>query len=250
LAGRLYVGTCGWNYDSWRENFYGDTPKKNWLRFCAERFNSIEVNATFYRLQTRETFARWRKETPRDFRFAIKANRYLMHNKKLKDPLPVIRLERDRAAGLAEKLAVVVWQLPHNFKKNLERLETFARALNAWRKARHAIEFRHESWFDDEVLNCLKDHRIAICQSDASDWPMWDAVSTDLVYIRLHGHTRTYISRYGRKGLASWTKRIRRWLREGRDVHCYFDNDALGVAPGDAALLVRTRQGRWRNKRE
>jgi len=244
------VGTCGWNYDSWRENFYGDTPKKNWLRFCAERFNSIEVNATFYRLQTREIFARWRKETPRDFRFAIKANRYLTHNKKLKDPLPAIRLERDRAAGLGNKLAVVVWQLPHNFKTSLERLETFARALNAWRKVRHAIEFRHESWFDDEVLNCLKDHRIAICQSDASDWPMWDAVSTDLVYIRLHGHTRTYISRYGMKGLASWTKRIRRWLREGRDVHCYFDNDTLGVAPEDAALLVRACQGRWRNKRE
>jgi len=182
VNGRLYVGTSGWNYDSWREHFYGDTPKKNWLRFCAERFTAIEVNATFYRLQTRETSARWRKETPRNFRFAIKANRYLTHNKKLKDPLPAIRLERDRATGLGNKLAVVVWQLPHNFKKNLDRLETFARALNAWRTVRHTIEFRHTSWFDDEVQNYLEAYRIAICQSDAADWPTWDAVSTDLVY--------------------------------------------------------------------
>jgi len=239
LAGRLHIGTSGWSYDSWRDNFYGDTPKKNWLRFCAGRFTAIEVDATFYRLQTRETFVRWRKETPRGFRFAIKANRYLTHSKKLKDPLPAIRLEREHAAGLGDKLAVVVWQLPHNFKKNLERLETFARALNAWRKVRHAIEFRHESWFREDVLECLKAHRIAVCQSDATDWPMWGAVSTDLVYVRLHGHTRTYASRYGKKGLAPWVKRIRRWLREGQDVHCYFDNDAFGAAPKDAGLLLQ-----------
>jgi len=239
VPGRLYIGTSGWNYDSWRDNFYGDTRKKDWLCFCAGRFTAIEVNATFYRLQTRKTFARWRKETPREFCFAIKANRYLTHSKKLKDPLPTIRLERDRAAGLGNKLAVVVWQLPHNFRKNLERLEGFARALNAWRKVRHAIEFRHESWFDDAVLECLKAHRIAVCQSDAADWPMWDAVSTDLVYIRLHGHTSTYTSRYGKNGLAPWVKNIRRWLRDGRDIHCYFDNDALGAAPKDAGLLLK-----------
>ena len=195
-TGRAYVGTSGWNYDVWREAFYGGRPRKDWLRFCAQRFTAIEANATFYRLQTKATFERWRRETPPEFRFAIKANRYLTHNKKLKDPLPAIRLERDRAARLGPKLAAVIWQLPRNFHRNPGRLETFVRALGGWRRVRHAIEFRHESWFDEEIAACLRAHRIAVCQSDAADWPLWDAVTTDLVYVRLHGHTETYASGY------------------------------------------------------
>ena len=125
--GRAYIGTSGWSYDSWGETFYGGRPKRDWLRFCAERFSAIEANATFYRLQSKATFQRWRRETPLEFRFAIKANRYLTHNKKLGDPLPPI--ERDLASGLGAKLVAVVWQLPANFHRNLERLEGFARAL-------------------------------------------------------------------------------------------------------------------------
>ncbi|HEU5339582.1 MAG TPA: DUF72 domain-containing protein, partial [Sulfuricaulis sp.] len=97
MGSRAYIGTSGWNYDSWRDDFYRDNSRKNWLRYCAERFSGIEVNATFYRLQSQETFRRWRDETPAKFRFAIKGNRYLTHNKKLADPLAAIRLERDRA---------------------------------------------------------------------------------------------------------------------------------------------------------
>jgi hypothetical protein len=117
MAGRACIGTSGWNYDSWRDDFYRGLPRSNWLRFCAERFSSIEVNATFYRLQSKETFRRWRDETPADFRFAIKGNRFVTHNKKLADPLPAIRLERDRAKGLGNKLAAVVWQLPERVHK-------------------------------------------------------------------------------------------------------------------------------------
>ena len=128
MAGRAYIGTSGWGYDGWAEAFYGGLPKQDWLRFCAEKFSAIEVNATFYRLQSRETFRRWGHETPREFRFAIKANRYLTHNKKLNDPLPTIRIER--ASALGAKLAAVVWQLPHNLHRNLERLTGFAQASN------------------------------------------------------------------------------------------------------------------------
>ncbi len=239
MAGRVYIGTSGWNYDSWKDAFYGATPKKDWLCFCAGRFNAIEVNATFYRLQSRETFRRWRDATPADFRFAIKGNRFLTHNKKLADPLPAIRLERDRAAGLGNKLAAVVWQLPHNFHKHLDRLEGFARALRRWQRPRHAIEFRHESWFDVEVADCLRAHRIAVCQSDAADWPLWDAVTTDMVYVRLHGHTLTYASGYSDTLLKNWAGKIRRWRRKGFEVHVYFDNDAFGYAPFDALRLMR-----------
>jgi len=236
--GRAYIGTSGWRYDAWREDFYGGRPAGEWLRYCAGRFTAIEVDATFYRLQSVESFRRWGRETPPAFRFAIKANRYLTHNRKLRAPLGPIRLERSRARGLGAKLAVVLWQLPRNFRCNLGRLEAFARALRAWRGARHAIEFRHPSWFTDEVAACLCAHRIAACQSDAADWPLWDAVTTDLVYVRLHGHAVTYASGYGEAALRAWARRIRRWLRDGRDVHVYFDNDAWGHAPRDALRLM------------
>lgn len=243
-ARRPCIGTSGWNYAGWRESFYRGRPAKEWLRFCAGKFTAIEVNATFYRLQSRDTFRRWRDETPPEFRFAIKANRYLTHNKKLSDPLPAVRIERERAAALGAKLAAVLWQLPRNFRCNLERLERFVHALNSWRRVRHAIEFRHASWFDEAVAACLRDHRVAVCQSDAADWPLWNAVTTDFVYVRLHGHKATYASRYSGAELSAWAAKLRRWLQEGRDVHVYFDNDAFGHAPRDALRLLALMSGR------
>ena len=130
-------------------------PQKQWLRFCAERFTSIEVNGTFYRLQPQSTFEKWRDETPDGFPFAIKGHRYITHNKKLIDvEEPVIRC-RDAASPLGKRLAAVVWQLPAFFKKNIERLEKFLQTLRHWETTRHAIEFRHKTWFDDEVAECL-----------------------------------------------------------------------------------------------
>ncbi len=145
MAGHLYIGTSGWNYDERRDAFYQETPKREWLGFCARIFCAVEINATFYRLQRRETFRRWRAATPEGFRYALKANRYLTHNRKLADPLQVIRVERDRASALAPKLSAVLWQLPAKFPKHMARLENFARALNRWRTVRHAIEFRDPS---------------------------------------------------------------------------------------------------------
>jgi uncharacterized protein YecE (DUF72 family) len=240
MIGRLYLGTSGWNYEEWRESFYHGIPKARWLAFCARQFTAIEVNATFYRLQSRDTYRRWRDETPPEFRFAVKAHRYLTHNKKLREPRPTITLERERASALGRKLAAVLWQLPANLHKDLEKLEGFAGALARWRSARHAIEFRHSSWFDDEVADVLRKHRLAVCQSDAADWPLWDAVTADLVYVRLHGHTQTYASSYSEAQLDDWAHRVRLWRGEGRDAHVYFDNDAFGHAPRNArGLLAR-----------
>jgi uncharacterized protein YecE (DUF72 family) len=162
MPGKAYIGTSGWNYKSWREHFYGDTPQKRWLRFCAERFTSIEVNGTFYRLQPQSTFEKWRNETPDEFPFALKGHRYVTHNKKLIDvEEPVIRC-RDAASPLGKRLAAVVWQLPAFFKKNIERLEIFLRTLRHWETTRHAIEFRHKTWFDDEVAECLTKYAVAV----------------------------------------------------------------------------------------
>ena len=166
------------------------------------------MNGTFYRLQPQSTFEKWRDETPDRFSFAIKGHRYVTHNKKLIDvEEPVIRC-RDAASPLGKRLAAVVWQLPAFFKKNIERLEKFLLTLRHWEITRHAIEFRHKTWFDDEVADCLTKHAVAICMSDAPDWPIWDRVTTDLVYIRLHGHTRKYASSYSKPALKKWATRL------------------------------------------
>ncbi len=238
MAGKAYIGTSGWNYKGWRHSFYGDTPQKQWLRFCAEHFSSIEVNSTFYRLQEKSTFKKWRDETPKGFPFAIKGHRYVTHNKKLLDVEKSVIRCRESASPLGKRLAAVVWQLPAFLKKDIERLEKFLRNLRHWKSTRHAIEFRDKSWFDDEVADCLERHAVAICMSDAPDWPMWDRVTTDVVYIRLHGHTRKYASSYSKPALGKWATRTQRWLEENRAVHVYFDNDAEGAAPRNALRLL------------
>jgi len=238
MAGKAYIGTSGWNYNGWRHSFYGDTPQKQWLRFCAEHFSSIEVNSTFYRLQEKSTFKKWRDETPKGFPFAIKGHRYVTHNKKLLDVEKSVIRCRESASPLGKRLAAVVWQLPAFLKKDIERLEKFLRNLRHWKSTRHAIEFRDKSWFDDEVADCLERHAVAICMSDAPDWPMWDRVTTDVVYIRLHGHTRKYASSYSKPALGKWATRTQRWLEENRAVHVYFDNDAEGAAPRNALRLL------------
>jgi len=235
---QAYIGTSGWNYKSWRNDFYCDTPQKQWLRFCAEHFSSIEVNSTFYRLQEKSTFKKWRDQTPEGFSFAIKGHRYVTHNKKLLDVEQSVIRCRESASPLGKRLAAVVWQLPAFLKKDIERLEKFVKNLQHWKSTRHAIEFRDKSWFDDQVAECLERHAIAVCMSDAPDWPMWKEVTTDLVYIRLHGHTRKYASSYSKPALRKWATRTRRWLEEHRAVHIYFDNDAEGAAPRNALTLL------------
>lgn len=243
MMGKAYIGTSGWNYKAWKDGFYAGVPQKDWLRYAACRFSGLEVNASFYRLLTAGTTERWYEQTPDDFRFAIKGHRFLTHNKKLADAEEPIKLQRASVAGLGHKLAVVLWQLPHRLKKNLARLQGFAEALDKWPKVRHALELRNESWFDDEVANALAQHNVAVSLSDAADWPMWARVTTDLVYVRLHGHPHTYASAYSESELDAWAECIRIWLSEGRTVHAYFDNDAEGAAPFDALKLAARVQG-------
>ncbi len=242
----IFIGTSGWNYDHWKNDFYAGVKRADWLRHYAGQFNAVEVNATFYRLQKPETLQRWHDETPEHFHFAIKGNRYLTHNKKLTDPDEPIELERRNAAPLGHKLAAVLWQLPGNFHKNIERLQTFCKALLVWGDVRHAIEFRHPSWFDRTTAAYLREFGIANCQSDAADWPLWPAVTTNLVYIRLHGHTRAYASAYRRDALQRWAESINTWRRAGRTVHVYLDNDAEGAAPRDALKLAAMVEEKYR----
>jgi len=243
----LYVGTSGWMYDAWREGWYGDLPKRKWLGFDAQRFTAVEVDSTFYRQQKRETYEAWASQVPADFKFAVRGHRYVSHNKKLLDAGEAVQRMRDQAEGLGEKLGPVLWQIPPRVRVNVERIHHFAEALALWPNARHVLEFRNETWFSAEVEAALSEHGIANCLSDSGSFPMWEAITTDLVYLRLHGNPYTYVSRYEDEALDAWMIRIEAWLAEGREVHVYFDNDAHGHAPHDAVrLLQRVRSGEGR----
>ncbi|HLU65031.1 MAG TPA: DUF72 domain-containing protein, partial [Kofleriaceae bacterium] len=194
MASGLYIGTSGWMYPSWASILYPGVPRARWLAHASRQFTGLEVNATFYRQQSARTFARWRDETPDEFRFAIKAHRFITHYKRLRDVRPSIELLRRPALALGDKLAAVVWQLPDRFTCDLDRLRGFLPELARWPEVRHAIEMRHRSWFVPEVAELLSRARVAVCIASAPDFPMWLQVTTDLVYVRLHGHTRKYAS--------------------------------------------------------
>ncbi|HSK02634.1 MAG TPA: DUF72 domain-containing protein [Kofleriaceae bacterium] len=232
-----WIGTSGWVYPSWREHLYGGAPVRRWLEIASRAFSALEINGSFYTQIKPETYARWRRETPDGFRFALKGHRFVTHYKRLRDAGDSIVRLRDQARGLGDKLAAVVWQLPARFEAAVPRLDDFLRALERWPDARHALELRHRSWFVPAVADRLRAARVAVCLSDAPDFPMWREVTTDLVYVRLHGHTRKYASQYSAASLARWAEATRRWVAEGRDVHVYFDNDGEGHAVHDALTL-------------
>lgn len=238
MAGALYIGTSGWSYDSWKGTFYAGVPRRSWLTHYASRFSAVEINASYYRLQRIGTYRKWHAATPGSFRFAVKANRYLTAYRRLREPAESIAVERERAEALEEKLDVVLWQFPASFRRDPARLQGFAKALGRWHDVGHALEFRHPSWFAEDVWQCLHDHGLAAVQSDAADWPLWDTVTADLTYVRLHGHTRTYHSAYSAASLRHWAERVRSWRAAGRTVHVYFDNTDAGAAFKDAHRLL------------
>lgn len=233
---RAYIGTSGWAFPGWRKHLYGDTPVKRWLEVASRTFNALEINGSFYSQIKPETYARWRDTTPAGFRFSLKGHRFITHYKRLKDCEESIVRLRDQASELGDKLAAVVWQLPGNFALDAPRLAGFLRALTEW-PVQHALELRHRSWFEPEIAAQLREAGVAVCMSDAPRFPMWREITTDLVYVRLHGHTRMYASSYSAASLRRWAEDIERWLAERRDVHVYLDNDAEGHAVGNALAL-------------
>jgi len=229
------IGCSGWSYQHWKGRFYpGRAPESGWLGLYAETFDTVEVNATFYRLPLRSTVAGWAARTPRTFLFAVKASRYLTHVKRLRDlPAGLARLE-ERIAPLreADKLGPVLWQLPASFRRDDVRLaETLARLPDG----RHAFEFRHPSWFDDDVYALLREHRAALVVADRDGLPEAPWVDTaGWWYVRLHHGRAGRRGNYSPAELARWAERLR-----GRsdDAYVYFNNDWEGFAPQNAATL-------------
>lgn len=232
------IGCSGWTYRHWRGDFYPQgLRQKDEFAFYAERFDTAEINASFYRLPAETTVRAWREKAPPGFLFAWKASRYLTHNKKLLDPEDSLRLILDRMAPLGPAHGPVLYQLPPSLRRNDGRLADFLALLP--RSLRHTVEFRHPSWYAPEVLDLLAAHDVALCVSDHHDAPApWEATAS-WVYVRGHGPGGRYRGRYGDEALSSWAARIGVWAAEGRDVFCYFDNDIGGAAPRDALDLKR-----------
>ena len=246
VVAHAYIGTSGWVYKGWREHLYADTPVKKWLQVASRTFDALEINGSFYTQIKPETYARWYEETPAHFKFALKGHRFVTHYKRLRDCDESITRLRDQCAPLKEKLAAVVWQLPSNFQCNIDRLREFCVSLQQWRDVGHALELRHRSWFCDDVAAVMREYGVAVCMGDAPDFPMWREVTSPLVYVRLHGHTRKYASSYSETSLQAWAADAKRWLAEGRDVHVYFDNDAEGHAVRNAMRFAEIVDGRAR----
>src|SRR5947208_1204152 len=242
LAMKHWIGTSGYAYKHWRNDFYPKgLPEDEWLPFYAERFNSVEINNTFYRLPEKKTFEHWRDQTPKDFCFVIKGSRYLTHLKRLKDAEPGVKNYFKDASGLGSKLSLVLWQLPANFALNVERLTLFAETLDQnsiAKKVRHCFEFRHQSWFTEECYEILRRHNFALCIAHSSKWPVREFVTADFVYLRFHG-SDLYGSNYSDRELKSWGKKARELTEDKRDLFAFFNNDARGDAPKNAQTFAR-----------
>lgn len=197
----------------------------------------MEINNSFYRLPTIEMFSAWREQTPPDFVFSVKADRYLTHIKKLKDPVSPWKNFYTNASALNGKLGPILFQFPPNWQVNVERLSAFLAIIPVGLKT--AFEFRHASWFNRAVYDLLIQHGAALCQADSPDWPNSELITAGYVFIRMHGGRELYTSRYTVRELANLASRVKIYLDRGLSVYVYFNNDAQGHAVTNALELRR-----------
>jgi uncharacterized protein YecE (DUF72 family) len=229
----IRVGTSGWVYRDWRDDFYpAGVPQRLWLEHYATRFDTVEVNNAFYRLPAYEVFAKWRERLPSGFVVAVKASRFLTHVKRLAEPAePVDRLMK-AASGLGDRLGPILLQLPPSLSVELDRLHACLAEFPAG--TRVAVEPRHASWWTDDVRRLLEKHGAALAWADRKSrpvTPLWR--TTDWTYLRLHEGAASPWPSYGRAALQTWADRIT------DDSYVYFNNDQHATAPRNAATFRR-----------
>jgi uncharacterized protein YecE (DUF72 family) len=233
---RIRIGCSGWNYRHWRELFYPrGLPVRSWFGFYAEHFDTVEINNSFYRLPSAETFAKWRDQAPPGFCYAVKANRFLTQAKKLKDcEEPLARMMAPvRALGPA--LGPILYQLPPRLRINLERLESFLKLVP--KDVVNVFEFREKSWYVEETFELLGRYGASFCVHDMTGSASERRAVGPVAYVRFHGGEGKYWGRYSDEGLLSWTDWIVDQARQGRPVWCYFNNDIDAHAIHDAQTL-------------
>ena len=266
MSSSLHIGISGWTYAPWRGTFYPKGLKqKDELAFASRQVNSIEINGSFYSMQTPKSYLAWRGATPDGFVFAVKGGRYITHLRRLRDVEgPLANFFASGVLALGEKLGPILWQFPPNFKFDEERIESFLAMLPrdteaaaamgrkhdaklkgraylrvaSKRPIRYAMEVRHESFQDARFLAVLRRHGVAVVVADtAGKWPYMEDVTAGFTYVRLHGDEQIYVSGYSDAALARWATKIERWKRHG-DVYVYFDNDVKVRSPHDAMVLA------------
>ena len=237
--GAIRIGCSGWNYDSWRGEMYPKgLAQRRWLERYAELFDTVEVNSTFYRLASKTGVERWVEQTPEDFVFAVKASRYLTHVKRLRQMEVGIERFYEPIQPLVEarRLGPVVWQLPGNFQRDDEVLSG---ALALLPEGRHCFEFRHPSWFSDEVYELLSGRGVALVIGDRPERPFQThEMTSDFTLVRFHYGHRGRRGNYSETELDEWAERLRDWS-ERVDVFAYFNNDWEQFAPRNARGLAR-----------
>jgi uncharacterized protein YecE (DUF72 family) len=234
----VFIGTSGWSYASWRGPFFPkEVMVKHHLAYYATQFATTELNGVFYRTPSLAAVRGWRDGTPDGFVFAWKASKFITHWKRLSDKSRnSLALIEERLRILGPKAGPVLFQLPARFGMDRERLQSFLKLLS--RRRRYAFEFRHASWYTDEIFALLRSRDIALCISDHRDAPSPWVVTAGHVYVRGHGPAGDYKDHYTDAALNDWAKKIARWRRQGRTVHIYFDNDQKSAAPADALRLA------------
>jgi len=265
--GTVRIGISGWRYPPWRGVFYPrGLPQGRELHYASRRLDTVEINGSFYSLQRPSSYRRWYAETPDGFVFAVKGGRFLTHFRKLRDcTTPLANFFASGVLALEEKLGPILWQLPPQLPFDAALLQAFFAILprttaaaatlarghdrrlrhgahvdvRADRPLRYALEVRHPSFDDPAFVRLLRRADVALCVADsAGRWPYLEAVTADVVYVRLHGNKRLYVSGYDGAALDAWAARVDAWRAKRRDVYVYFDNDVKVRAPFDALNLA------------
>lgn len=233
-------------YKHWGNGvFYpGDLPKRKWLEYYAQSLNTVELNVSFYHLPSENAFKDWYRKTPGNFSFAVKGSRFITHIKKLHDVEDPLKLFLSRTKFLKEKLSVILWQLPPAFKVHIDRLSEFISLLKKSSTISQVFEFRNETWLCEDVYHILKDANMALC---IADWPEFTTnvpVLADFAYLRHHrAEQHPHKNCYSDAELRIDAKKIQLWLKEGKNVFVYFNNDEAGYAVKNALTLSKLIQG-------
>jgi uncharacterized protein YecE (DUF72 family) len=235
IAGTVRVGCSGWVYPDWRGTVYpSDLPQRRWFEAYAARFDTVELNTTFYRLPTAATVERWAEQAPDGFVYAAKLGAFGSHRMKLRDAASWLPNHLDRVRRLGPALGPTLVQLPPRWRRDVERLDEFLTV--APRDVRWAVELRDPTWLHDDVYAVLERHRAALCVHDLLDRHPW-VRTTDWTYVRFHGPdagTERYVGRYGGRRLWRAAERLAEWADDGVDAYVYFNNDLGGAAVEDA----------------
>jgi len=230
----IYLGTSGWSYDHWVDNFYPKKiDKRDWLNFYSKKFNTVEVNASFYRLPFKNMVKGWKNKTPDEFHLTFKGSNLITHKKKLKDVEEYLDKFNSRFKMLGNKKGAILWQLPPSLSRNDDLLEKFLSNLNS--KFDQAIEFRHKSWFTKKIYGLLEKYEIGFCIISSPDFKTDLKVTTDFAYFRWHGKNNWYRYNYSEDELKKWAKKIKKLDLE--NVYGYFNNDFKGYAPKNCLQL-------------